>query len=473
MSLARTTRKSLITLCLIWLLNTVSVSAQEPLLSQEPQREQLLNGLRILLWQRPGDKDVLIKLRIHSGAAFDWAGKAGQMAVLGDILFPDATTREYFTDALGGRLDVYTDYDSITVTMQGRASEFDRIAEILRTAIVAPQLTTENVAKIRDGRIKIAKDTIISPTIMADRAIASRLFGDFPYGRPQTGSAESLARLDRADLLLARERFLNPNNATLAIFGGVEKNKAMRTLRQLLGVWRKSETIAPATFRQPEAPDVRTLIINAPADGSAEIRLATRGLARSDRDFVGASILAVVARKRWETLLPELGRSPVFVRHEAYSLPGMFVMGASVNNSLTTKALEGAREVVQSLVKTPVTAAMLEQAKTEAIGVATQQLAKPDGALQAWLDIDTYGLTSRGDQMLALNQVTAADLQRIAARLFGERVFASVVVGDSEKLKALLAPTIKIELMGEVPTPSPTPNKSESKPATVSTPKPD
>src|SRR5687767_4563027 len=218
-SRVRTTRTQVaFIVSLICLLGAASVGGQ---VTPEPDREQLINGLRVLLWSRPGDQDVLLKLRIHSGAAFDLAGKAGAMAMLGDVLFPDPATREYFTDEMAGRLDVDTDYDSITVTMQGRASEFERIVEILRTALVATQLTPQNVARIRDGRIKIAKETPVSPTLLADRAIAARLFGEFPYGRPQTGSAESLVRVDRADLLLARDRFLNPNNATIAIIGGV------------------------------------------------------------------------------------------------------------------------------------------------------------------------------------------------------------------------------------------------------------
>src|SRR5438034_2725383 len=254
----------------------------------EPQTERLLNGLRVLIWSRPGNPDLLIKLRVHSGGAFDLAGKSGEMALLGDILFPDPTTREYFTEEMRGRLAVATDYDSVTITMQGRANEFERIVEILRNALVATQLTPEIVTKVRDGRIRVVKETSISPAVLADRVIASRLFGDFPYGRPYSGSAESLARVDRADLMLARERFLNPNNSTLIIIGGIQPSRAMRTLRQLLGVWRKSEQVIPATFRQPEAPDTRTLIINAPADQSGEIRVATRGLARSDRDYAAA-----------------------------------------------------------------------------------------------------------------------------------------------------------------------------------------
>jgi predicted Zn-dependent peptidase len=58
--------------------------------------------------------------------------------------------------------------------------------------------------------------------------------------------------------MLAHERFLNSNNATLAIVGSVTKARAFRTVRQLLGPWRKSENIVPTTFRQPKPPDART-----------------------------------------------------------------------------------------------------------------------------------------------------------------------------------------------------------------------
>lgn len=460
--ISRTTtirRKAVLIALLASLASPIPVVAQGP---QGPQREQLLNGLPVLLWLRPGDKDVFIGLRIHSGAAFDVAGKAGGMAILGDILFPDPTTREYFTDEMSGRLDVDTDHDSITITMQGRADQFERIVEILRTALVTTQITPENVARIRDARIKIAKETGAAPSALADRAIAARLFGDFPYGQPAAGSAESLARVDRADLLLARERFLNANNATLTIIGGVQRNRAIRALRQLLGPWRKSEQIVPTTFRQPEIFDPRTLIINAPTDQSAEIRLATRGLARSDRDLSAATVLAVVARQRWEKLSPEMSRRPVFVRHEAHFLPGMFVMGAGVDSLLVGQALKQAGEVTQSLINTPASSAEMDQAKSELSAQLAKDLARPEGIAGAWLDKDTFGLPPNSDQGVLLNSVSAADLQRVAARLFREAPMASIVIGDSKQLQAALEPSIKVELMGEVERPRP--NTSATKP---------
>ena len=430
----------------------------------EPEREQLLNGLRILLWQQPGNRDVFMALRIHSGAAFDIAGKAGEMAILGDILFPDPSTREYFTDEMAGRLDVNTDHDSITITLQGRADQFERIVEILRTALVTTQITPENVARIRDGRIKITKEMAVSPEVLADRAIAARLFGEFPYGRPPTGSAESLARVDRADLLLARERFLNANNATLSIVGGVARNRAIRTLRQLLGPWRKSEQIVPTTFRQPLAPDPRTLILNSPTDQSVQIRLATRGLARSDRDSYLAAILGIVARQRWEKLSPENARRPIFVRHEAHVLPGMFVMGAGVDTLLVATALKQAREVMQSLMSVPVTDAELTQARNEINAQRAKEMARPEGITRVWLDADTFGLQSNPPETVAIDAASSVELQRVATRLFKDTPVASIVMGDAKQLQAALEPSTKIEMMGEV---DPSSVKQEVKPATT------
>src|SRR5690349_19639307 len=179
----------------IILFSALPLSAQAP--AQQPDREQLLNGLRLLFWLKPGSPEVILKLRINSGAAFDLAGKSGEMALLGDMLFPDPATVDYFTDEMGGKLNVSVTYDSTTITMVGKASELEQIVEVLRNGLLSTQLTPEVVTRMRDARIKLLRDTSIVPGEVADRAVAARLYGDFPYGRPASGSPEDVARVDR------------------------------------------------------------------------------------------------------------------------------------------------------------------------------------------------------------------------------------------------------------------------------------
>jgi zinc protease len=450
-------------LCLLLLVQPLA--AQAP---SEPEREELLNGLRLLLWLKPGSPDIILKLRINSGAAFDLSGKSGQMALLGDLLFPDPATVDYFSDEMGGRLNVSVTYDSTTITMVGKAAELEQIVEILRNALLATQLGPEVVTRIREARIKNLRDATISPASVADRAIATRLFGDFPYGRPAAGSPEDLARVDRSDLMLARERFLNSNNATLAIIGGVTKPRAMRTVRQLLGPWRKSEQIVPTTFRQPDPPDARTLIVNVPGP-AVEVRLAVRGVSRSDPDFHIAEVLAKLAQHRWQGASPELATQPISVRSDAYLLPGAFVMGGTVGTQIAADSLVNARKVLESLITTPVTSTELERAKTEAVNEVAGMLAKPENAADPWLDADTYRLSAVQDQVTLLRSVTASDIQRVANRLFKSTAIATIAAGDTLQLKPALQGRLELEVLGEIATPAPSP-KPPAKPASNNNP---
>jgi SOS-response transcriptional repressor LexA len=68
----------------------------------------------------------------------------------------------------------------------------------------------------------------------------------------------------------------------------------------------------------------------------------------------------------------------------------------------------------------------------------------------AWLNVDTYGLPSVAEQMRALNGVTAADVQKAAARLLRDSAYASVVVGNSDIVKAQMERYGKVEIMGEI-----------------------
>ena len=448
-----------LTLSLLIGLLPFSVFPQTP---SQPEREELLNGLRLMFWLRPGSPDVTLKLRINSGAAFDLAGKSGQMALLGDVLFPDAAIIDFFTDEMGGKLDVSVGYDSTTITMVGKAHEFEQIIEVLRNALLSTQLSPEVVTRLRDQRVKLLRDTSIAPATVADRAILARLFGDFPYGRPAAGSPEDVARVDRADLMQARDRFLNSNNATLAIIGGVTKPRAMRAVRQLLGPWRKSEQVVPTTFRQPAPADPRTLIVNV-AGPNVELRLAARGVSRSDNDFSAATVLARVAQNRWHAAAPELARQPVFARHDAYVLPGAFVMGAAVNEMTVADSLAKARKVIDSLMSTPPTAEELERAKTEVINELSPTLTKPEALPDPWLDADTYRLSAPQDEIALLRAVTASEVQRVANRLFNKTI-VSVVAGETAPLKAALQGRYQYEVLGEIATPAPSP-KPPAKPA--------
>jgi zinc protease len=442
--LPTTITSALILLCAGWF-------AAAGLFAQEPRRDQLLNGLRVVMLPRPGDANVLIKLRVHDGSAFDLAGKDGLMQTLADAMF-DQQTRNYVTEELGGRLDVVTDYDSVNITLAGKATDFDRLLELARNAVMNVQLTPEAVERVRAARIKALRDRKQTDAERADAAVAARLFGTYPYGRTITGTPESVARIERADLMIERDRFLNPDNTTLVIMGGFDSKAAMRTLRESFGGWVKSGRTVPATFRQPDPPDPRTLVVNEPGQTGVELRLAVRGLARTDRDAPAALVLASVVRARWLAAMPELGDRAAFVRHDAYSAGGIFRMGASLRTSAeASKALEAARSILRDLSTNAPTAAELDSAKREVAAALSQSTQGDEGRATSLLDEQTYNSTAAtADGMIrAANDLSPAEAQRVAARLFLNTPTATVAVGDAAQLRAELARAGGVEVAGE------------------------
>jgi hypothetical protein len=161
--------------------------------------------------------------------------------------------------------------------------------------------------------------------------------------------------------------------------------------------------MVPATFRQPTGPDTKVLLVNQPGATNAEIRLAVRGLARSDRDADAASILAQISRERWQA---STALSAAFVRHDAHMLPGSFVLGASVPIASAAKAVTAAQQTIRSLAQNGPTLAELDSARVVMLADISRQASQPESMATLWLDLDTFKLTPLNTQARALQNLT-------------------------------------------------------------------
>ncbi|HEX8353968.1 MAG TPA: insulinase family protein, partial [Pyrinomonadaceae bacterium] len=363
--------------------------------------------------------------------------------------------------------DVVVGYDTLDVTLAGRASDFERLLELARNAVMNTQLTPEAVERVRAARLKMLGDSAPTSAEAADRAAAARLFGTYPYGRSRDGSPESVARIGRPDFLLVRERFLNPDNTTVVIAGGFDHRRVMRTMRESFGVWRKSDRPVPATFRLPDPPDERTLVVERAGASGVELRLAARGLARTDRDSPTAQVVAALVLGRWLAAVPELKDRAAFARHEAYREAGIFRMGATpATPAEAARALEAARAVLRDLSANAPTQAEFDAAKRAAASSLAAGAQGDEALADAWLDEHTYKTTAATARELAraAEALTPPEAQRVAARLFLHTPVATVALGDAAQLRAELARVGAVEVFGEAaarPAPTPTPAKPQ------------
>lgn len=382
-----------------------------------PKQEKLLNGLKLLMWSQPNADKVSVKLRIHSGSAFDPQDKEGVMALLADTLFPNEQIKEFFAEDLGGSLEIVSNYDYIQINATGKNDQVLTILETIAAAVSNPVIDKETTARVKNARLEKIKEWQKNPKHIADQAARQRLLGDFPYGRAQAGTEESLAKIDFADLLFAQERFLTADNATLTVTGNFKNDLIYRAVRRYFGGWRKSGQRIPATFAEAAAPDEKPFSVKSQYAENSQVRYALRGLARNDRDFYASQILTKILQNRLESQIPRDYGAEVFVRQEEHILPGIIVFGYTSQPKPVVAApvnpAQGKNEnIVTLILKNPVTAEEFNRAKTEFLNEFNQT-----NAAEFWLDAETYKLTSVKDETAKVGSVTAADVNRVAERL--------------------------------------------------------
>ena len=406
----------------------------------EPRREHTLNGLTVLLDNRPSEQNITLFLRVQSGSSFDPDNKGGTLAVMADLLFPDSTTHEFIADELKGKLETSVSYDSLDVVMSGHATEFERLVQFLRTALTGNSFTPEDFERVKAARLKNLKATQNTQSAIADLSIASRLYGQFPYGHTPSGTPESVANILIGDVVQARERFLYSNNAVLVVSGNINSERVMRGLRQLLGGWRKSDAKVPSSFRQAADPDERVLIVDAPGDPKAELRLAVRGVSRSDKDYYASQVLAEIIRRRWLIAEPGLSTAQLRVQSRAFVLPGDFTIGIAASKDQIGRLIADTQQTIQSLLAAPASNEEFVAAKSAAVGRFQSQIGNADGLAAVWLDAETYELPSLQSQIDSFNSVKSEDVLRVASRIFKKRPMAVIVAGNKDELtKALTA----------------------------------
>ena len=400
-----------------------AVIAQKPG-SAIPRQEKLLNGLKVLVWNNPAADKVTLKLRIHSGSSFDPQDREGVMKLLSESFFPNEAAREFFADELGGELEVTCNYDYIQIDASSRTAEFLTMLETISTAIANPILDKEATAALKTELLGEVKQLARDPEYIADRAVAKRLFGTFPYGRPQMGSVESIQKIDFADLRFAKDRLVTADNASLAVIGNVDPNLAFRAVRRYFGAWLKADKKIPSTFRQPDAPAAAQLDLTMPDLANSEIRYAIRGFARSSVEFPAAETFSRILHRRFRDLTEKNSGLDSTVSHDEHILPGAFVFRYK-SQPAPARLLPVVHQTGPGVADTPIlllfnqqtTDAELAVAKNEALGLLERR-----DLLDRWLDVDTYKITSVADELKAFQNVTSADINALSQKLAREPV---------------------------------------------------
>ncbi|HEY0599114.1 pitrilysin family protein [Brevundimonas sp.] len=249
---------------------------------------RLSNGLRVIAAKSTDLPIMNAQLVIAGGAAADPDDRAGLASMTADLATKGAGDRSApeiarTLEALGANIGGGADADRTTLFVSAPVASADAVGEVFADVVMEPAFAAEELERSRTLEINALTVNLRQPGPLASLVLNRLAFGGAAYGRPASGTPESLARLTRDDVRSFHQRWWRPDNATLIVTGGMTPEEAFTFAEKTFGGWPSPAGRAPTLpARAGEVPPPRVVVVDLPGAGQAAVTAAVRAPRRSD-----------------------------------------------------------------------------------------------------------------------------------------------------------------------------------------------
>jgi zinc protease len=165
----------------------------------------------------------------------------------------------------------------------------DEAFDLLRLSLTSPHFDSADVERIRTQIISGLKHDSSNPNAIASRKFLEIAFGDHPYGRPASGTVESIPTITIADLKDYDRRVLARDTLKIAVVGDIDAASLGKLLDQTFGGLPAKATLTPVPDIEAARPPQRASI---PLDvPQTVVTFGGPGIQRHDPNFMAAYVV--------------------------------------------------------------------------------------------------------------------------------------------------------------------------------------
>ena len=424
------------------LLSLLSLLLTPPLAVAAPVTDNtfettLANGMRVVVREDHRAPTAVQMVWYRVGSIDEHDGVTGVAHVTEHMMFkgtPRVGPGEFNrrVASVGGRDNAFTSTDYTAYFQQVPASQLKAVmvleADRMRHLTLEPTGYSKEIQVIMEERRMRTDDQSSARVHEAMNAVAWQAH---PYRRPVIGWMSDLEQMTVADVRDWYRRWYVPNNATLVVVGDVNHKQVFGWAKQTYGAIPARALPARKQYEEPVQTGQRQLEVKAPADlpllvmGWKAPRLNDP---RKDMDPYALEMLAQILDGHDAARLPT-----ALVREQQVAVsidtsydstnrgPSMFMVQASPRPGHTVEQLEQAiRGALAEVANKGVTDQELARARSQ---LRASEVYKKDSVMGQAMEIGMletlgYGWQSSPLMLEKLNQVTTADVQRVAQSYF-------------------------------------------------------
>ncbi len=324
----------------------------------------------------------------------------------------------------------------------GLSAGLDLVSEIARTPAFAPEEIDRQRQQILSG-LKVSYD---DPEYLAGAVFDRLVFGSNPYGRPGTGTPDTLATITRDDLMVFHARWFGANNAILAIVGDTTAEEAFAGAERAFGTWGRVEAAQPTEI-DPPPPARRVVIVDRPGAVQTEIRVGNIGLPRRHPDYLALDMATKILGGEGGNRLHRVLRTERGLTYgasadvNALKESGDIVAETDTRSETTAETLRLIVDEFWRLQRQRVRDGELSDAQAYLTGNFPLSIETPSAIALQVLNAVFYGLdlTDLETYRERVNAVNPDDIQRVAQRYLHPDQLTIVLVGDAKVFAGQLA----------------------------------
>lgn len=436
-----------------------------------PESFALSNGIKVQLWRR--DELPLVSLKVILPGVIDPPGKRAGLAPLtaelmkqgaGDL---DALQLADALSAIGAELDTQAGHEHVGASLTVLQRNFPRALELLGDVLRRPRLEAKEFDRVKELHLAKLAEEDDEPSTVAARVGAKLLYGEGAYASPVNGSPDVVGAFTLEDAKRAHAACFRPERATVLVAGAVSAADLKALLEKALGDWKAAAAAvaveAAVTF--PAHEGLRVAIVDRPEAVQTVLRFTAPGVRLADErrvtlralnTILGGSFTSRLNANLREAHGYTYGAGSRFVQQRA---TGSFTASSSVRADVTGLALKEFLAELTRIRTGDVSDEEVVKARETLRTDAVQSFSTLRGILGAADDLVVSGLelSTLASDVLALDKVTAAEINKLAKEAVAMEKGVLVLVGDRatilEQIKDLGLPEpVTVDARGKVVT---------------------
>jgi zinc protease len=404
-------------------------------------------GLTAWLVEEPSIPFVALEIRFRGGASLEAPGKRGAINLMTALLEEgaadmDARAFGRATEALASSFDFDVSDDALSISARFLTENRAQSVALLRAALQEPRFDADAIERVRAQVLSIIQSDATDPDEIASQTFDRLAYGDHPYGTSLNGTLESVAALERADLIAAHRAVLARDRIYIGAAGDISAPELAALMDELLGDLPATGAPMPP-HAEVQIPKGATVVDFATPQSVAVF--GHSGIDQDDPDFFAATILNhVLGGGSFESRLMQEVREKRGLTYGVYSylvprdLAAVYMGSVSSANDRIAEAVAVIRDEWAKAAREGITEGELQAAKTYLTGAYPLRFDGNGPIANILVGMQMIGLpidyiATRNDKVEA---VTLADVKRVAKELLDPEGLHFVVVGQPQGIKA-------------------------------------